>query len=103
MRRTIFALLIAATGVLAACEPAQPQPDAVAKSYADLWQKADYQKMWDLLSDNAKARVGTEGFVELAQRARAAGRDVEAVRVPGDHDTMKAAALPLAIELFRRH
>jgi len=26
--------------------------------------------------------TGTEGFVELAQRARAAGRDVEAVRVP---------------------
>lgn len=44
---------------------------------------------------------GTEGFVELAQRARAAGRDVEAVRVAGDHDTMKAAALPLVIELFR--
>lgn len=42
------------------------------------------------------------GFVELAQRARAAGRDVEAVRVPGDHDTMKAAALPLVIELFHR-
>jgi len=45
---------------------------------------------------------GTDGFVELAQRARAAGGDVEAVRVPGDHDTMKAAALPLVIELFRR-
>lgn len=45
---------------------------------------------------------GTDTFVELAQRARAAGRDVEAVRVPGDHDTMKAAALPLVIDLFRR-
>jgi hypothetical protein len=43
----------------------------------------------------------TEGLVELARRAHALGRDVEAVRVPGDHDTMKAAALPLAIELFR--
>ena len=45
----------------------------------------------------------TEGLVELARRAHALGRDVEAVRVPGDHDTMKAAALPLAIELFRHH
>jgi dipeptidyl aminopeptidase/acylaminoacyl peptidase len=43
----------------------------------------------------------TDGFAELARRARALGRDVEAVRVPGDHDTMKAAALPVAIELFR--
>jgi hypothetical protein len=38
-----------------------------------------------------------------ARRARAAGRDVEAVRVPGDHEAMRAAALPLVIELFRRH
>ncbi|HYK99110.1 MAG TPA: penicillin-binding transpeptidase domain-containing protein [Candidatus Acidoferrales bacterium] len=53
---------------LSACEPAQPQPDAVARSYADLWQKADYQKMWDLLSDDAKARVGTDGFVDRLPR-----------------------------------
>jgi dipeptidyl aminopeptidase/acylaminoacyl peptidase len=45
---------------------------------------------------------GADRFNELARRARAAGRDVEAVRVPGDHETMRQAALPLAIELFRR-
>lgn len=45
----------------------------------------------------------TQGFVELARRAHALGRDVEAVRVPGDHDSMKSAAFPLAIELFRQH
>lgn len=44
----------------------------------------------------------TKGLIELARRAHALGRDVEAVRVPGDHDSMKAAAFPLAIELFRR-
>jgi penicillin-binding protein 2 len=68
MRGTLFALLIAATWVLAACEPAQPQPDAVAKSYAELWQKADYQKMWDLVSDDAKTRVGTDGFIDRLPR-----------------------------------
>ena len=46
---------------------------------------------------------GDYGFVELARRARAAGRDVEAVRVPGDHEAMRAAALPLVIELFHRY
>src|SRR2546428_13057653 len=68
MRGSLFALVIAIGAVLAACEPAQPQPDAVAKSYADLWQKADYQKLWDLLTDDAKARVGTEGFIDRLPR-----------------------------------
>ncbi len=48
------------------------------------------------------AEQGTEGFDELARRARAAGRDVAAVRVAGDHDTMKDAAFPLVIQLFQR-
>jgi len=62
------ALLFAVTSILAACEPAQPRPDAVAKTYAESWQKADYQNMWDLLTDDAKARVGTEGFVDRLPR-----------------------------------
>lgn len=62
------ALLIAVASVLGACEPAQPQPDAVAKSYAESWQKADYQAMWVLLTDDAKTRVGTEGFVDRLPR-----------------------------------
>ena len=66
--RPLLVAILAALSVLAACEPAQPQPDAVAKSYAELWQKADYQKMWDLLTDDAKARVGTEGFVDRLPR-----------------------------------
>src|SRR5256885_10350153 len=66
--RSLPALLFAVTSFLAACEPSQPQPDAVAKSYAELWQKADYQKMWELFTDDAKARVGTEGFVDRLPR-----------------------------------
>lgn len=61
-------LLIVVGAMLAACEPAQPQPDAVAKTYADSWQKGDYQKMWDLLTEDAKTRVGTEGFVDRLPR-----------------------------------
>jgi penicillin-binding protein 2 len=66
--RSLPALLFAVVSVLAACEPAQPQPDAVAKSYAEAWKKADYQKMWSLLSDGAQQRVGTEGFVDRLPR-----------------------------------
>jgi penicillin-binding protein 2 len=62
------AFLFAVACVLAACEPAQPQPDAAAKSYAEAWQKADYQAMWALLSDAAQKRVGTEGFIDRLPR-----------------------------------
>ena len=66
--RALFAAVITATFVLAACEPAQPPPDAVAKTYAEAWLKKDYQKMWDLFTDGAKARVGTEGFIDRLPR-----------------------------------
>ena len=63
---TVF--LFAAVSVLAACEPAQPQPDAVAKSYAEAWQKADHQTMWGLLTDGSQQAVGTAGFIERIPR-----------------------------------
>jgi len=63
---TIF--LFAVVSVLAACEPAQPQPDAVAKSYAEAWQKADYQTMWALLTDGSQQTVGTAGFIDRIPR-----------------------------------
>jgi penicillin-binding protein 2 len=66
--RVLPAALLAIVSVLAACEPAQPQPDAVAKTYAESWQKADYQAMWGLLSDGAQQRVGTEGFIDRLPR-----------------------------------
>lgn len=68
VKRVLPALLFAIAGVLAACEAAQPQPDAVAKSYAELWKKGDYAKMYDLLTDGAKTRVGTEGFIDRLPR-----------------------------------
>ena len=62
--RTLTVFLFAATFVLGACEPAQPQPDAVAKTYAEAWQKGEYQTMWGLLTDGSQQRVGTEGFTD---------------------------------------
>jgi penicillin-binding protein 2 len=61
-------LLFAVGSLLAACEPAQPQPDAVARSYADAWQKADYQTMWGLLTDGSQQAVGTAGFIDRIPR-----------------------------------
>jgi len=40
---------------------------------------------------------------ETARRAKAAGLDVEAEVVPGDHFSMPAAAIPLAIAFFQQH
>ena len=68
MVRWLPALLFLVASVVAACEPAQPQPDAVAKSYAAAWQKADYQAMWSLVGPEAQQRVGTEGFVDRLPR-----------------------------------
>jgi penicillin-binding protein 2 len=62
------AILFAIASTLAACEPAQPQPDSVARDYAAAWKKADYQKMWSLLTDGAQQRVGTDGFVDRLPR-----------------------------------
>ena len=75
-------MLFAVAFVLGACEPAQPQPDAVAKSYAEAWQKADYQKMWGLLTEASQQRVGTEGFIDRLPRiAQEMGQTSLEVRV----------------------
>jgi penicillin-binding protein 2 len=66
--RLLPAALFVVVSVLGACEPAQPQPDAVARSYADAWQKADYEAMWSLLTEESQERVGREGFVDRLPR-----------------------------------
>src|SRR4029079_11138561 len=68
MMRILPALLFAVTFVLGACEPAQPQPDAVAKTYAEAWQNGEYQTMWGLLTDGSQQRVGTQGFTDRLPR-----------------------------------
>jgi penicillin-binding protein 2 len=66
--RLLPAVLFAVVSVLAACEPAQPQPDAVVKAYATAWEHNDYQKMWGLLTDASQQRIGTEGFIDRLPR-----------------------------------
>ena len=68
MVRILPALLFALVAVLGACEPAQPQPDSVAKAYAGAWQKSDYQAMWALLTQASQQAVGTEGFIDRLPR-----------------------------------
>ncbi|TMC43558.1 MAG: hypothetical protein E6J23_09835 [Chloroflexi bacterium] len=54
--------------VLDACEPGPPPAEPIARQYAVAWQKADYQAMWDLLTDDAKAQVTPAGFTERLPR-----------------------------------
>ncbi len=68
MRGLAPAALIVLGAVLAGCEPVPPSPDPVAKAYAAAWEKGDYQAMWGLLSEAAKQRVGTEGFLDRLPR-----------------------------------
>ena len=66
--RSWTVLLFALVSVLAACEPAQPQPDGVAKSYAEAWQRGEYQTMWGLLTDGSRQAVGTAGLIDRIPR-----------------------------------
>jgi len=54
--------------VLASCEAALPQPDPVAKAYAAAWQRGEYQKMFDLFTDDARAQYGKDGFLDRLPR-----------------------------------
>jgi penicillin-binding protein 2 len=62
--RSLVPILYAALAVASACEPLPPSPDPVARAYADAWMKREYQAMWDLLTEESRERVGTEGFID---------------------------------------
>ena len=66
--RSLIPLLYAALAVATACEAVPPSPDPVAKLYAEAWTKGNYQEMWDLLTDESRQRVGTEGFLDRLPR-----------------------------------
>jgi penicillin-binding protein 2 len=66
--RSLIPLLYTALAIAAACEAIPPSPDPVAKQYADAWTKGNYQEMWDLLTDESRQRVGTEGFIDRLPR-----------------------------------
>jgi penicillin-binding protein 2 len=68
VRSFFVPLLYAALAVASACEALPPSPDPVAKAYADAWTKGQYKEMWDLLTDESRQRVGTEGFLDRLPR-----------------------------------
>lgn len=59
---------VLAGSIFAACEPQPPVADPTARAYATAWTKGDYQAMWDLLTDESKARVGEDGFIKRLPR-----------------------------------
>jgi penicillin-binding protein 2 len=68
VRSFLVPLLYVALAVASACEAVPPSPDPVAKAYADAWTKGQYKEMWDLLTEESRQRVGTEGFVDRLPR-----------------------------------
>jgi len=64
LRSLFVAFLYAALAVASACEALPPSPDPVAKAYAAAWERNEYQKMWDLLTEESRERVGTEAFID---------------------------------------
>ncbi|HEY7623885.1 MAG TPA: penicillin-binding transpeptidase domain-containing protein [Candidatus Limnocylindria bacterium] len=67
-RGVAAAVLVFVAAILSACEPGPPPAEPIARQYATAWQKADYQSMWDLLTDDAKAQVTTAGFIDRLPR-----------------------------------
>src|SRR5437879_8577872 len=45
-----------------------PPPRQTSRQYAPAWQKSDFQSMWDLLTDDAKAQVTPAGFIDRLPR-----------------------------------
>ena len=68
MRSFLVPVLYAALAIATACEAVPPSPDPVAKAYADAWTKGHYQEMWDLLTEESRERIGTEGFIDRLPR-----------------------------------
>src|SRR6267142_6825906 len=64
----IIPLLYAALAVASACDAVPPSPDPVAKAYADAWTKSNYQEMWDLITEESRQSVGTEGCIDRLPR-----------------------------------
>ncbi len=69
--RSLIPLLYTALAIAAACEAIPPSPEPVAKQYAEAWTKGQYKEMWDLLTDESRQRVGTEGFIDRLPRIAA--------------------------------
>ncbi|MGH2499857.1 MAG: penicillin-binding transpeptidase domain-containing protein, partial [Candidatus Limnocylindria bacterium] len=90
----------------AACEPAPPSAEPVARAYAEAWTKGDHRAMWDLLSEESRARVGEEGFIgrlpriaeEMTLRSlEAKAGAATAARLPSGSPDPRRASVPLSV------
>src|SRR5438067_511891 len=64
----VLALAVLCASILAGCTPGPPAPEPVARQYASSWARNDYQAMWSLVSDDAKAQVTEAGFLDRLPR-----------------------------------
>ena len=78
----------------------------MARQYAAAWEKRDYQAMWSLVSDDAKAQITTTGFVDRLPRIadEMTLRSLEAKAgtathpaLPGGSPDPRRATVPLAV------
>jgi penicillin-binding protein 2 len=65
-RRVLVSLLVFA--LLGACEAQPPGPDAVAATYAQRWQAAEYRGLYELLTLAAQERLARDEFVTRYER-----------------------------------
>ncbi|HEV2249747.1 MAG TPA: penicillin-binding transpeptidase domain-containing protein [Candidatus Limnocylindria bacterium] len=63
-----LAALLTVAFLFSACEPQPPAAEPVARAYAAAWVNGDYPAMWDLLTEDSKARVGEDGFLKRLPR-----------------------------------
>src|SRR5437762_13749206 len=71
-RGVVAAVVILCATVLNACEPGPPPAEPIARQYATAGQKADYQAMGDLLTDDANAQATPASFTDRLPRIPAA-------------------------------
>ena len=67
LSRLAVVLFIAVT-VAAGCQAAPPAPEPAARAYATAWSAGDYDAMWALLTEEARQRVGQDGFTKRLPR-----------------------------------
>lgn len=62
MRRRVAFFLVALSTILVACEAPAPRPEDAARAFADAWQRAGYDAMYDLLTPDAQQRLSRDAF-----------------------------------------
>jgi len=110
-RGLVAAVAILCATVLSACEPGPPPAEPIARQYAAAWQKSDFQSMWDLLTDDAKAQVTPAGFIDRLPRIaeEMTLRSLEAKPGTGTHPALpngspdpRKASVPLDVTFHTR-